>query len=85
MYDKRIMSEPTEVEARFGADGKITIRSLTWRWRTLPVVSHGRRWKADDGLHFLVMTTEERIFELVFDPDSGLWQVARVPDRRLGA
>ena len=78
------MSEPTEVEARFGANGKITVLSFTWRERRLPVLSEGRQWGAPtgDGFHFLVMTTGERIFELVYHSVSGLWQVVKAPEPR---
>ena len=76
------MTDPVEVEARFGADGKITVLSLTWRGRTLPVTSMGREWDAGDGHHFLVMTAGERIFELVFHSTSGVWNVVKAPEMR---
>ena len=76
------MSEPTEVEARFGADGKITVLSFAWRGRKLPALSDGRQWSAEDGFHFLVMTTGERIFELVYHSTSGLWEVTKAPEPR---
>ena len=77
------MTEPTEVEARFGADGKITVLFFTWRGRRLPVTGEGRAWGADDGFHFLVMTTGERIFELVYHPTSSLWHVAHASEARV--
>ena len=70
------MPEPAEVEARFGEDGKTTVLSFTWRGRRLPVTSMGREWEAEDGHHFLVMTTSERVFELVYDPASVRWLAA---------
>ncbi len=76
------MTDPTEVEARFGEDGKITVLSFTWRGRKLPVTSMGREWGADDGFHFLVMTTGERIFELIYHSASSLWHVASAPQQR---
>ncbi len=79
------MSEATEVEARFGEDGRITVLSFTWRGRKRPVVSHGRQWGAEDGFHFLVMTTGEQIVELVYVPLSGLWHIAETPARPLSA
>ena len=79
------MNEATEVEARFGADGRITVLSFTWRGRKRPVLSHGRQWGADDGFHFLVMTTGEQIVELVYVPLSGLWHIADTPVRPLSA
>ncbi len=79
------MSEATEVEARFGIDGQITILSFTWRGRKRPILSDGRQWGADDGFHFLVMTTGEQIVELVYVPLSGLWHIADAPPRPLSA
>ena len=78
------MNEPTEVEARFGTDGRVTVLSFTWRGRKLPITSEGRQWGAEDGFHYLVMTTGERVFELAYEPLSGLWQVVRMPERGSG-
>ncbi len=79
------MSEATEVEARFGGDGRITVLSFTWRGRKRPVLSQGRQWGAEDGFHFLVMTTGDQIVELVYVPLSGLWHIADTPPRPLSA
>jgi lysylphosphatidylglycerol synthetase-like protein (DUF2156 family) len=79
------MNEATEVEARFGEDGRISVLSFTWRGRKRPVLSQGRQWGADDGFHFLVMTTGEQIVELVYVPLSGLWTIADTPVRPLSA
>jgi hypothetical protein len=76
------MTDPTEVEARFGADGQITVLSFTWRGRKLPVLGEGRQWGAEDGFHFLVMTTGERIFELAYHSVSGLWNVVKVTESK---
>ncbi len=77
---KRIPLEATEVEARFGEDGRITVLSFTWRGRKRPVLGHGRQWGAEDGFHFLVMTTGEQIVELLYVPPSGLWHIAATPN-----
>ena len=76
------MQEATEVEARFGEDGKISPLSFTWHGQRRAVTSRGRQWGADDGLHFLVMSSGDRVFELVFVPMTGLWHVARAPEER---
>ena len=55
------MSEPAEVEARFGADGEVSVLRFTWGGRWHPAMSHGRRWEAPDGYHCLVMAPGERI------------------------
>jgi hypothetical protein len=78
---KRLPLEATEVEARFGEDGRITVLSFTWRGRKRPVVGHGRQWGADDGFHFLVMTTGEQVVELLYVPLSGLWHIAATPSQ----
>jgi hypothetical protein len=72
------MTEPAEVEARFGVDGKITVLSFTWRGRRLPATSMGREWETEAGHHFLVMTTSERVFELVYESASARWLAAPV-------
>ena len=79
------MTDPTEVEARFGEDGKITVLSFAWRGRRLPVTSMGREWETEAGHHFLVMTTGERVFELIYHSASGLWHVASAPEQRVVA
>lgn len=79
------MNEPTEVEARFGMDGKITILSFTWRGRKLPVLGEGRQWGSEAGFHFLVMTTGERMFEIVYEATSGLWHIVKMPERGMMA
>ena len=75
--------EPTEVEARFSAEGEVSVLSFTWLGRRYPVTSQGRQWRAEDGWHFLVMTTGERMFELVYagQPERGAWQIVKTPGR----
>jgi len=73
------MTEPIEVEARFGEDGHITVLSFTWRGRKRPVLDHGRQWGSEDGFHFLLMTTGDQIYELVYTPLSSLWHIAGNP------
>jgi hypothetical protein len=79
------MREAAEVEARFGEDGHISVLAFTWRGRRWSVTGEGRQWGADDGFHFLVMTTGERIFELVYHAASGLWHVVSAPTPRTAA
>ena len=71
--------EGLEVEARFSAAGEITVLSFTWRGQKTPVVGEGRQWAAEDGRHFWVMTVDERLFELAFAPERGLWRVVQAP------
>jgi len=79
------MTGQTEVEARFGEDGKITVLSFHWRGRRRPVTGAGREWRAGDGRHFLVMTPGERVFELVYHSATGVWSVVKVPEDRAAA
>jgi hypothetical protein len=71
------MNEPTVVEARFDAQGQLTVLSFTWHGAKLPVTSTGREWVTEAGRHFLLMTTGERVFELVYAPARGVWYVVR--------
>jgi hypothetical protein len=73
------MSEPIEVEVRFGEDGHMTVLSFMWRGRKRPVLSHGRQWGDEDGFHFLLMTTGDQVYELVYAPLSSLWHIAGNP------
>jgi hypothetical protein len=71
--------ETTNVEARYSADGRITPLSFTWRGESQPITSYGRQWGDEENLHFLVMTSGDLVFELVFVTFSGKWQIARAP------
>lgn len=79
------LRDPAEVEAAFSADGKALVRAFTWNNRKLPVVSQGRQSVDADGLHVLVMSTRERVFELLFERISARWFVIRASEDRLSA
>ncbi len=79
------LREPTEVEAAFSADGKALVRAFTWKGRKLPVVSQGRQSQMAEGLRVLVMSTRERVYELLFEPASASWFVVRASEDRLSA
>ncbi len=75
--------EPSEVEARFGLAGEMTLLTFTWHGSRHAVASQGRQWRAADGWHFVVMAPGERIFELRYAPDAGgTWLVMKVPGGR---
>ena len=76
--------DTTEVEVRFDAKGDIIVLSFAWHGARYPVTSQGRQWDTDDGWHILVMTTGDRVFELVWG-GRGPWQVQRAPGRELVA
>ena len=71
--------EGLEVEARFSAEGEITVLSLTWRGQKLPVAGQRRQWHAEDGRHFWLLTVDERLFEGAFEPERGQWRVVQAP------
>ncbi len=79
------MNELSEVEARFAADGAITLLSFTWQGRTLRVTSMGRQWVVDETTHFLVMVAGDRIFELAYQRGAGQWRIVRAPEQTLSA
>jgi hypothetical protein len=72
----------TEVEARFGEDGRIAVRRFAWQRRQYVVTGQGRQWVAEDGRHLLVMTAGERVFELVYEAEMGLWRLVRGREER---
>jgi hypothetical protein len=76
--------DAAEVEARFDAEGVITVLSFVWQGAKYPVTSQGRQWEAADGRHILVMTTGDRMFELVWD-GRGPWRVLKAPGRPMVA
>ena len=67
--------EPVEVTARFGKDGKIYPERFVWQGKSLRVEGVGRRWEQDGALHILVMAREGQVFELVFRPAAGKWEI----------
>jgi hypothetical protein len=67
--------EAVEVVAHFDKQGEIWPVSLIWQGRKYQVVSHGRRWRDERGLHILVMVPVERVFELIFVVQDGLWYI----------
>jgi hypothetical protein len=67
------MTEPVEVEARFGTDGTVRPLTFVWRGQTRAVVSLGRAWSDGDHLHHLVMDASERVFELIYSRRECTW------------
>lgn len=77
--------EPVEVLANFDLQGEVTPKRFTLKKVEYQVVSVGRRWIDEDGLHILVMVPGERVFELLFLPGSGTWFLRRWDSARLRA
>lgn len=74
-----------EVTASFGADGKITPQSFTWKGGNYQVVSVGRSWRDEAGKHILVMVAGDRVFELIFNPGEIAWYLRRLDGGRTAA
>jgi hypothetical protein len=80
--------ERVSVEARLEADGRLRPRAFEWKGRRFQVASLGRQWQEGSVQHFLVMTSEEAVFELAYASEAaaGEWWLLRAPkDSRSGA
>lgn len=65
---------PIEVTARFDREGVVIPQSFTLEGRQQRVDGVGRRWKAEDGEHILVMLQPgDRVLELVYQAEAGRW------------
>ena len=73
--------DAAEVEVRFDVEGAVTVLSFVWQGFKYPATGQGRQWLAADGQHILVMTTGDRVFELVW-AGRGPWQVLKAPGGR---
>lgn len=83
----RFLDEPTQVEARFDAEGVPVPHVFTWQGRRLKITGWGRQWEKEeaDGLvrHFLVMVAGGDRFELTRHTATGQWRVVRAWERSL--
>jgi hypothetical protein len=73
------MDEPIEVEAKFTADGSIKPQAFRWEGRLHPIAAVGRQWMQDGERRFLVMTPDERVFELAYLVEAAAWRLRRTP------
>jgi hypothetical protein len=73
------MDEPIEVEARFLADGGILPRAFRWQGNEYEIAAVGRHWTEEGERRFLVMTPDERVFELAFRMEDAVWRLRRTP------
>lgn len=73
------MDEPIEVDARFLTDGAIRPLAFRWAGHLYDISAVGRQWEQEGERRFLVMTPDERVFELAFLGDSGGWRLRRTP------
>ncbi len=76
--------EPIEVTARFGLQGEITPLAFTKDQKEIPITGVGRRWSDLKGVHILVMTPGEQIYELFFANAENRWYLSHPgPERKL--
>lgn len=80
-----VIREPSEVEAMFAHNGKVRILRFTWKGRSWPVVSQGRQRDTGGELRTLVMTTRDRVYELLYERSTERWYVTLASEDRLVA
>ena len=80
-----VIREPSDVEAMFLHNGKVRILRFTWKGRSWPVVSQGRQRDTGGELRTLVMTTRDRVYELMFERSTEQWFVTLASEDRLVA
>lgn len=73
------MNDPVAVEARAEEGGALRPLAFLWRQRRYPITALGRQWEQDDERHFLVMTTDDQVYELVYLAREGAWRLRRAP------
>lgn len=61
------------VVCTFSADNNIQIHRIQSA-ETWITVSQGRHWRADDGLHVLVMRPDGRVDELLLNRETLTWE-----------
>ncbi len=69
------MSFPVAVEVKFEADGSIRPLAFVWEGELISITSLGRQWEQDGEIHFLVMSLDERVYELAYRPSEGRWRL----------
>lgn len=78
------MGKAIDVVWKRGGGGEIRPVSFDWEEIRYTVDSVGRRWKADDGEHILVMVQpNDRVVELLFINEDGSWEIIK-REKRLG-
>ncbi len=74
------MSIPIAVEAKFETDGSIRPLAFIWKDERVAIASLGRRWEQDGEVHFLVMSADEKVYELAFRQTDSVWLLYRRPE-----
>jgi hypothetical protein len=72
------MADSIEVEVVFRSD-RLEPRAFRYRGRLLQVLDLGRHWQQDDEIHWLVRTSDRRVFELIHQRSEGYWRLGSTP------
>ena len=72
------MVDVLEVEADLSVEPPEP-RRFRWRGRTYTILDLGRRWQQEDEQHWLVRTSAKRVYELIYDLETGQWRMGRTP------
>jgi hypothetical protein len=73
------MNDIIPVEARFETDGSIRPLAFYWKGDRHQIASTGRQWETEGERHFLVMTFQQKVYELSYSHEEGFWQLRRKP------
>ena len=73
------MDEPIKVDVRFLTDGTLRPQAFRRGSRLYEITTVGRQWEEHGERRFLVMTPDERVFELAYLPAEGAWRLRRSP------
>ncbi len=74
--------EPIEVTAHFDEQGIVTPLHFSWKAGVYRVESCGRRWADGEGQHILVMVSNGRIYELIYQSGEGRWYISPASSER---
>ncbi|MGB9672545.1 MAG: CinA family protein [Anaerolineales bacterium] len=72
---------PLEVDFKWDEQNLPKAVSFKWQDREVFIISHGRQWHDQAGLHFLVMDAHHQVFELLYQND-GCWFIHPPQDIR---
>jgi hypothetical protein len=73
------MKAAVQVEAQMLPNGDIRPLAFHWEGGKVIVASLGRCWDEAGERHFLVMTPDERVYELAYLPEQSSWWLVRRP------
>ena len=77
--------EKIEVHARFDSSGKAIPTKFFWQGQHYFIESIGRRWKDSQGVHILVQTGAQQVYELLYHGEIEEWWLVKRPRLDLSA